>query len=305
MTAPLSALNGSCTPLVVPLREGAVDLDMYAGLVEFQVREGSHGIVVNGTTGEPTTLTIAERTALVSTAVEAAAGRIPVYAATGSQSLDDTLSLTRQAEDAGADALLVVTPYFIRPPQRGLVEYYARVGAASGLPMMIYHIPGRAGVSMDHTTVAQSAERTPTLIGMKHASLDLGYVTGLLQQMGPDFKVFVGLEEVSFPLLAIGACGLMNAVGNILPRRIADLYEAAVAGDMELGRRLHDELDELNRAVFWDTNPIPMKYLMKVMGLLADNEHRLPMMRAEPALERRLDDLAERMGLTGSLAGAD
>lgn len=297
MTIRPDFLRGSYVPLVTPLAGGTVSHTSYAQLVERQVTAGSHGVVVNGTTGEPSTLAVVERTALVETAVTTAAGRIPVVAATGSQSLDETITLTRDAERVGADAVLVVTPYYIRPPQRGLVEYYAQVGDATRLPILIYHIPGRAGVSMELDTVQRIADRVPHLVGMKHAQNDLGYVTALLRLMGPEFRVFVGLEELSFPLLALGAAGLMNAVGNIVPERVADLCDAVARGDLAEARRLHYELDELNRAVFWDTNPIPIKYLMKRLNLLGANEHRLPMAPAQPELEARLDALAQRAGL--------
>ena len=211
-------LRGSYPPLVTPFREGAVDYDAYARMVERQVAEGSHGIVVNGTTAEPSTLSIEERNELVRLAVQTARGRIPVVAATGSQSHADTIELTAAAEKAGADAVLVVTPYFIRPPQRGLVEYYVDIGRRTRLPMLIYHIPGRAAVNVEAATLERIAERAPNLVGMKHAANDLALVTQVLARMGNDFRIFVGLEELSFPMMAIGACGLMNAAGNLKPQ---------------------------------------------------------------------------------------
>src|SRR5438128_2290449 len=152
------ALRGSYPPLVTPLRDGEVDYEAYAQLVEMQVREGSHGVVVNGTTGEPTTLTLRERTRLVATAVKAAAHRIPVVAATGSHSLAETLELTAAAEEAGAQAALVMTPYFVKPPPRGLVEYYLEVGRRSRLPVLIYHIPGRTALEMKRLGLLPSEE---------------------------------------------------------------------------------------------------------------------------------------------------
>ncbi|MGH7879970.1 MAG: dihydrodipicolinate synthase family protein, partial [Candidatus Binataceae bacterium] len=211
-------LRGSYPPLVTPFLDGAVDHDAYARMVERQVAEGSHGIVVNGTTAEPSTLTLEERIELVRLAVATARGRIPVVAATGSQSHAETIALTGAAEKDGADAVLIVTPYFIRPPQRGLVEYYVDLGRRTRLPMLIYHIPGRAAVNVELSTIERIAERTPNLVGMKHAANDLGLVTQVLARLGQDFRIFVGLEELSFPMMAIGACGLMNAIGNLKPR---------------------------------------------------------------------------------------
>ena len=290
-------LRGSYPPLVTPFRNGELDYETYARLIERQIQEGSHGIVVNGTTGEPSTLTVQERNRLVDVAVKAVHGRIPVVAATGSQSHAESIELTLAAEKAGAAAVLVVTPYFIRPPQRGLVEYYLNVGRRTGLPLLIYHIPGRAAVDLKAETIAQIADGLPTLVGIKHAANDLGLVTALLTKLGPEFRVFVGLEELSFPMLAIGASGLMNAIGNLAPRRIADLYRFVAEGDLEEARRLHDSLFELSQAIFFDTNPIPLKYMMMRMGLLPTQEHRLPMVGATAELGERLDGVLRRAGL--------
>ncbi len=297
MSFPVSALQGSFPPLVTPFNNGAVDYAAYAALAEHVIGGGSHGLVVNGTTAEPTTLTLEERTKLVETAVKTSAARVPVVAATGGQSYADTLELSKGAEAAGVDALMIVTPYFIKPPVRGMIEYYADLAGRTSLPVLIYHIPGRSGVSLPPSAIAEIASRAPNLVGVKHASTDLAFVTETLALLGPEFKIFVGLEELSFPMMAIGAAGLMNAAGNIMPRQIADLAAAALEGNMVESRRLHYELFELNQAIFWDTNPIPMKYMMRRMGILPTNEHRLPMMSASPELEKRLDTLLDRLGL--------
>jgi 4-hydroxy-tetrahydrodipicolinate synthase len=294
---PEHALRGSYTPLVTPFRDGRVDLAAYEQLVDRQVDGGSRGVVVNGTTAEPSTLTVAERNELVRVAVSAAAGRVTVVAATGSQSYDETLTLTLEAERAGADALLVVTPYYLRPPQRGLVRYFIEIGRQVELPLMMYHIPGRAAVAVEIDTLAAIAEQLPTFVGMKHAATDLGLISESISHFGPEFRIFVGLEELSLPMLALGAGGVMNAVGNIAPGRVAELCARVEAGDLQGARQLHYELFELNRAVFWDINPIPMKYMMSVLGLLDANEHRLPMVPATPELEFRLDELLHKVGL--------
>jgi len=290
-------LRGSIPPVVTPFRDGAVDYDAYARLVEFQVANGSHGVLVNGTSGDPSSLTVEERNRLVDVAVQTAAKRVPVVAATGSQSLAETRALTAHAARAGADALLVVTPYYARPPQRGLVAYYLELAQLHDLPWMVYHIPGRAAVSVTLDTLREIAARSPTFVGMKHAANDLGFVSDCLDAFGDRFRVFVGLEELSFPMMAIGACGLMNAVGNLLPGLLAELCEAVWRNDLAAGRALHRRLFELNKAVFFDTNPIPVKYMMMRLGLLATNEHRLPMAPATPELAARLDGVLERSGL--------
>jgi 4-hydroxy-tetrahydrodipicolinate synthase len=267
--------------------------------VRFQIENGSHGILVNGTSAEPSTLTVEERNRLVDVAVQVTAGRVPVVAATGSQSLAETRALTEHATRTGADALLVVTPYYVRPPQRGLVAYYLELARMHDLPWMVYHIPGRTAVGVTLETLQAIAAGSPTFVGMKHAANDLGLVSECIEAFGETFRIFVGLEELSFPMMAIGACGLMNAVGNLRPNVLAEMCEAVWRNDLAAGRALHQRLLELNKAVFYDTNPIPIKYMMMRLGLLATNEHRLPMVPATPELAQRLDGVLERAGLLG------
>ena len=296
MTYDLSNIKGSIPPIISPFINDTLDYDAFAGLVEFQINKGSHGILVNGTTAEPSTLTVEERNKTVDTAIATNNGRLPVIAATGSQSLAESKILTRHAAEVGVDALLIVTPYYIRPPQRGLVEYFLNVMEGIKTPWMIYHIPGRASVSITLETVKELKERSPNFIGMKHAVNDLGFVSECIDAF-PDYLVFVGLEELSFPEMAIGAAGLMNAVGNLRPDLLAEMCQAVWDNDLAKGREIHQRLLELNQSVFYDTNPIPIKYMMKRLGVIPENHHRLPMMPAEPALEKRLDGVLERAGL--------
>jgi 4-hydroxy-tetrahydrodipicolinate synthase len=282
---------------VTPFKNGTVDLDAYARLVELQAKNGSHGVLVNGTTSEPSSLTVEERNRIVDVAIEAAAGKIAVVVATGSQSYAETEALTRHAAKAGVDALLIVTPYYSRPPQRGLVAYYQALDKVVDIPWMIYHIPGRAAVDIKLETLKEIDKTCPRFVGLKHASLDLGFVSDALAEVNDDLRIFVGLEELSFPMMAIGASGLMNAVGNLAPKPLAEMCEAVWRGDLHGARALHRKLQEINKAVFFDINPIPMKYMMKRLGILAVNEHRLPLLPADPALEKRLDAVLERAGL--------
>jgi len=296
----MTPLKGSIPPIITPFKDDEVDYAAYAGLVNFQIEQGSHGILVNGTTAEPSTLTTEERNRLVDVALAENRGRLPVIAATGSQSLRETRALTDHAVKAGVDALLIVTPYYIKPPQRGLVAYYADLAQRHDLPWMIYHIPGRTAISMSLDTLKAIREQSSTFIGMKHAVNDLGFASECLAEFGDEFRIFVGLEELSFPMMAVGACGLMNAVGNLRPGVLAELCEAVWENDLNKARGLHQRLLEINQAVFYDTNPIPMKYMMKRLGIMPHNEHRLPMLPATPELERRLDGVLERAGLLES-----
>jgi 4-hydroxy-tetrahydrodipicolinate synthase len=290
-------LRGSYTPVVTPFRDGKVDLEQFAALVEKQISGGSHGIVAAGTSGEATSLSIKERGELFATAVRTSAGRIPIVAGAGSGSYEETLELCALAEKAGVDALLVVTPYYIRPPQGGLAEYFVQVGKRTALPLIIYHIPGRAAVSVSADTVAKIAERMPNLAGIKHAVHELDLVSELLLRLGPDFRVFCGLESLSLPMLALGAAGVMNAVGNLDPARVAALCNAASDGRWDEARRLHYELFPIAQAIFLDTNPIPLKYMMSRMGLLASPEVRLPLVALNSGREAILDDVLRRGGL--------
>ena len=293
----LEKIKGSIPPIITPISNGQIDYTAYANLVEFQINNGSHGILVNGTTAEPSTLSIDERNKLIDVACEVTANKIPIIAGTGSQSLAETKILTDYAVKAGVDSLLIVTPYYIKPPQRGLINYYLEITKSTEIPWMIYHIPGRTAVSVTLDSMQELKERSSNFIGMKHAVNDLGFVTECLGSLGDDFKIFVGLEELSFPMMTIGACGLMNAVGNLRPKILSEMCEAIWSNDLEKGRSLHQNLLEINQAVFYDTNPIAIKYMMKKLGIMPSNEHRLPMAAATPELEKRLDAVLERANL--------
>ena len=293
----LNTIRGSIPPIITPFVNGEVDYKTYASLIEHQIKNGSHGILVNGTTAEPSTLTLNERNKLINIAVEVANGKIPVIAGTGSQSIIETKILTNHAVKAGVDSLLIVTPYYIKPPQRGLIEYYLELTEKIDMPWMIYHIPGRTAVNVTLETMKILSDKSANFVGMKHAVNDLGFVTECLSAFGPDFKIFVGLEELSFPMLSIGACGLMNAVGNLRPNILSEMCEAVWDKNNERGLELHHQLLEINQAVFYDTNPIPIKYMMKKLGIMKNNEHRLPMMSATVELEKRLDIVLRNSGL--------
>ena len=293
----LDAIKGSIPPIITPIKDGQVDYSTYARLIEYQIDNGSHGILVNGTTAEPSTLSVEERNKLIDVAIETTSGKLPIVAGTGSQSFVETEMLTDHAINAGVDALLIVTPYYIKPPQRGLIDYYLNITKKTEIPWMIYHIPGRTAVSVTLDSMKELQEKSPSFIGMKHAVNDLGFVTECFSVLGNDFKVFVGLEELSFPMMSIGACGLMNAVGNLRPKILSEMCEAIWENDMKKGKKLHQALLEINQAVFYDTNPIPIKYMMKKLNIMPSNEHRLPMTPATPELEKRLDEVLSRSGL--------
>lgn len=285
---PETQLRGSYTPLVTPFADGDVDFDAFARSVVRQADQGSHGIVVAGTTGEPTSLSANERSELYRAAVEAAEGRIPVVAATGSANQRETFELTAAAESAGVSAVLVVTPAFVKPSQEGLAQHFIATARRTELPVMIYNIPGRAGVGVSPATVVRVAEACENLVGIKHASPDLDLITSLLTELGDGFRIFCGLESYSYPMLALGAAGLMNAVGNIAPRQVAQLCDAVAADDHHQALTIHRELFAVNQAIFLDTNPGPLKYMLASIGL-GSSELRPPLTPVDDQTRRRLD----------------
>lgn len=295
-----SFLRGSYPPVITPFRDGKIDFDTFSALLDRQVRCGSHGVVVAGTTGEPSSLTVDERCELIKVAVETIDKRIPVVAGTGSQSLTETIEITEKAEKFGVDAVLVVTPYYIKPPQRGLVQYFSSIARRIQVPLLIYHIPGRASVTLTTSTVIEITELAPNVVGIKHASSDLEFVTNLLVRLGRQFRIFCGLEALSLPMMAIGAAGTMNAVGNLDPARVAKLCSTIEANQLQDARKLHFELLALNEAIFLDTNPIPLKYMMWRIGLLEFPELRLPLVPLGSEHCSKLDSVLSAAGLLKS-----
>jgi 4-hydroxy-tetrahydrodipicolinate synthase len=290
-------LKGAFTPLVVPFRSGEVDYDRYAKLIEWQIEQGTHGLLVNATSGEPTTLTLEEKVRLIEVAVQTSARRRPVAAGIPAESHAEAVALLACAEKAGADALVSVTPYYVRPPQRGLVAFFTDLAKRTNLPFLIYHIPGRAAVSVAAETFEAIAERCPNFVGLKNTDDNLALVSRLMNRLGPDFRIFGGLESTAFAMSALGGCGTMITTSNVAPKRIAELNELCMAGKLHEAQTLAIEIDELMTASFLDTGPIPIKCMMKLMGLIPTNEHRLPMVPATPELEKQLAAVVERYAL--------
>jgi 4-hydroxy-tetrahydrodipicolinate synthase len=293
----VSFLRGAFTPLVVPFQDGAIDYDRYAALIEWQIGQGTHGLLVNATSGEPTMLASAEKARLIEIAVKTSAGRRPVAAGIPAESHAEAVTLLARAEKAGADAIVSVTPYYARPPQRGLLEFFADLANRTELPFLIYHIPGRAAVSVMAETFEAIAERCSNFVGLKNTDDNLALVSRLMSRLGPDFCVFGGLESTAFAMLAMGGCGTMITTSNVAPKQVARLNDLCVGGKFHEAQRLAVELDEIMLATSLDTGPIPVKCMMKLMGLIPKNEHRLPMVPATPEQELRLEAIVKRSPL--------
>jgi 4-hydroxy-tetrahydrodipicolinate synthase len=215
------ALRGAYCPLIVPFSKGKIDYDTYAELIERQIAEGTHGLLVNATSGEPTMLTLQERGDLVEFVIRTSAGRRPVCAGTASESFDENASLIDRFDRAGADSILVVTPFYSAPPQRGVVSYFANLGARTKRPFLIYHIPARAGFTLTVDTLAAIKDDVPHFCGVKNTDSDVGLVTGAFARLGRDFRIFAGLELPTLPMLGIGGCGMMITASNVAPRMVS------------------------------------------------------------------------------------
>lgn len=269
-------IRGSIVPIVTPFQDGELDLDGLVRLIDWQIESGSHGISVTGTTGEPAALTLAERKLGIKTAREAVAGRVPFVPGTGSTNHEETLELSRYAQTMGADALLVITPAYCRPSQSGLFDHFNAVAQQVDLPVILYNIPGRTAVNLEIDTVARLKETNDNIIGVKESNKDFEHINRLLHRMGRDFLVYSGIELLCFPILAIGGAGYVSATGNLLPAKVAQLYNLAAAGEWEAARELHFELLPLNDAVFLEINPVPVKTALGLMGMISP-EVRLPL----------------------------
>ncbi|RIH84502.1 2,4-dihydroxyhept-2-ene-1,7-dioic acid aldolase [Calidithermus roseus] len=298
-----SLMHGSVTPLVTPFKNGQIDEAALERLIERQIEAGSHGISVGGTTGEPGTLSLEERKYLIELAVRFARGRVKVMAGTGTLRLDETLELTQFARRVGAAEALVITPYYIKPNQEGLYRFFGQVAASvPDMPIVLYNIPGRSGIEIKIPTVVRLRREFRNITGLKHSSKDVEYVSELLRAVGRDFRVFCGLEALTFPMMAVGAVGTIAATANWLPKETAQMCELLLQGKYAEALELHYYGLEANDAIFWDTNPIPLKTVLSWMGLI-EKEWREPLGPTTPEIEARLRKMAEGYGLLVAQAG--
>jgi len=272
--------SGSIVALVTPFKDGAVDERRLRDLVDWHVQSRTDGIVPCGTTGESPTLSHDEHKRVVEVVIQQAAGRVPVIAGTGANSTAEALDLTRHAKGAGADACLVVVPYYNKPTQQGLFEHFTAV-ADLGLPVIMYNIPGRTGVNMLPETVARLAQH-PTIVGMKEATGNLEQMTQDIVLCGDQLVYLSGDDTLTLPLMSVGGHGVISVVANIVPKDTSDLCQAFLSGDWKRARELHLRLFPLSQAMFVETNPIPVKTALALMGRI-EPEFRLPLCRLAEA----------------------
>jgi len=293
MAAP--ELRGSITALVTPFRDGRVDESAFWRLVERQMAAGTHGLVPCGTTGESVTLSTDEHRRVVELCVEAAAGRVPVIAGAGANDTRKAIELVRAAQNAGADAALVVTPYYNRPSQAGLVAHYAAIADACDLPVVLYDVPSRTGVTMTVETVAACAERA-TVIGVKDAVGDMARTTLMQAACGPEFILLSGDDPSALGYAAHGGRGCISVTSNVAPEACAAFQDACLRGDFAGARALQAQLIGLHRALFFDASPAPAKYALSRLGLCAE-EVRAPLLPCAEGVRPRVEAAMRAAGV--------
>jgi 4-hydroxy-tetrahydrodipicolinate synthase len=269
-------IYGSIVAIVTPFKNGSVDENALKNLIEFQIDNGTHGIVPCGTTGESPTLSHEEHEYVIELTVKTVKKRIPVIAGTGSNSTEEAIRLTKFAEKVGADAVLSVVPYYNKPTQEGLYLHFKEIASQARIPVILYNIPGRSGVNMTPETIARLAKDCKNIIGVKEATGSLQQASKILYLCGMDFVLLSGEDAINFPLLAIGGKGFITVTANVAPKDVAELYNAYTRGEFNQARELHYKLLPLNEAMFIETNPIPVKEALSAMGKIK-GEFRLPL----------------------------
>ena len=287
-------LRGSIAPIITPFHEdGSIDFETLESLINWQIESGSHAISVTGTTGEPSSLTVEERVQVMERAAKVINGRVPFVPGTGSTNHAETLYLTKKAEELGVDAALVIVPYYNRPSQHALYKHFKAVADSVNIPVIIYNIPGRTAVNMAIDTMAKLSKDCPNIIGVKESNKDFEHVNRVLLDCGRDFLLYSGIELLCYPMLAIGGAGYISATANIEPKKVAEVYNAWVEGDVERATNLHYELMPLNDVLFKDTNPAPLKAALGMMGKIKP-VLRLPMDLPTQALQDEIREVLKQ-----------
>jgi len=288
--------TGAFVAIVTPFKDGRIDETALRDLVEFQIANGSHGIVPCGTTGESATLAFEEHERVVEVVVEQVNGRVPVVAGTGSNNTAEAIRLTKHAKECGANGALMISPYYNKPTQEGLYRHFKAVAESVDIPIIVYNIPGRTAVNIEPETIARLAE-IPHIVGVKEATGSMKQITDIIRLCGDDFTVLSGEDYITFPLLAVGGKGVISVVSNVAPKDMADLCTLYLEGKVQEARDLYYRVLPLCHALFYETNPAPVKAALQMMGKIGSDEVRLPLVPMQPANRERLKKVVEDYGL--------
>jgi len=268
--------HGAMTALITPFRNGKVDYAALEKIIALQIESGISGLVPCGSTGESATLTHDEHTEVVRFVVKTVAGRVPVIAGTGSNSTTEAVSLTRGAKEAGADAALLISPYYNKPTQDGIYAHYEKIAEETQFPLIVYNIPGRTGSKIEPATIARLAD-VDHIVGLKESTGSLDDVQEVARLCGDRLEIYSGDDSLTLPIMAAGGCGVISVVSNLIPERCVEVTAACARGDFATARQHHFRMLPLIRALFLETNPIPVKAAMAMLGL-CQNELRLPLL---------------------------
>jgi 4-hydroxy-tetrahydrodipicolinate synthase len=288
-------LSGAFTAIVTPFKNGEVDEPALKKLIRFGIDNGISGFVPCGTTGESPTLSHEEHNRVVEVTVKETAGQVKVIAGTGSNSTVEAISLTKHAKSVGADGALLVSPYYNKPSQEGLFQHFKKVAEEADFPVVLYNIQGRTGINIENSTV-ERLSKVPNIIGVKEASGSILQISEVIRLCGADFSVMSGDDQITYPLMALGGKGVISVITNIIPKKMSALVSAMLKGNAAEARSIHFEIFELCQAMFIETNPVPVKAALALMGMISP-EYRLPLCEMAPANRDKLTKVLERYGL--------
>ena len=289
--------SGAITALSTPFSNGAVDERNYRDFVEWQVEQGIDGLPPCGTTGEAATLTHEEQGAVIRMCVEQVNGRVPVIAGAGSNSTQEAIELTQMAKAAGADAALLITPYYNKPTPEGLIAHFKAIAAEVSMPFVIYNVPGRTSLNLLPRTLKRIKDAVPEVVGIKEATGDLRQGAEVIEECGQDFALLSGDDFTTLPLLAVGGSGAISVTSNIMPAEVATMCRAFREGDTQKALDLSLKMAQVHRAMFFETNPMPVKTCLYKMGIFKNLEFRLPMVPVTSETDARLDKTLQNVGL--------
>ena len=288
--------QGSIVALITPFKDGEVDYEALENLIEFHITHGTDAILVCGTTGESPTLTFEEHDEVIEFVVKKAKGRIKVIAGTGANATHEAVDLTAHAKEVGADAALLVVPYYNKPTQEGIYKHFATVAEEVDIPIILYNIPSRTGVEIAPETIYRLVKDYPNIIGSKESTPNMDRISTLYNMLGDNFIILSGDDSLTLPMMALGAKGVISVANNILPREVKQLTEYALQGNFGDARKLHYYLLDLFKVLFIETNPIPVKTACWMMGM-CEKEFRLPLCGMKPENEKKLEEVLRKYGI--------